>query len=312
MKEYNLALALGGGGVRCMAHLGVFRALHEHGIEPDLIVGSSIGSVLGGVYAYIRDPHYVDIFADKFSKNETLIRLENILRGSGGNILTKLISKTAYAASVIHACRRHGFLSEELVRKAFRNILGKGILNSHKFLLEDTAIPFAALTTDYASAEAVAVTQGELPKFLYASSAFPGICKPVLHGDRVLMDGGIISVLPVMAAHLLGAKKIIAVDTEAVVTRSHLKNSIQSINTATDIRGFRLNIVEKGLADITISPAIKNYRFFEFSKWEACRKAGYDSTIECIDSIKSIASSSESVKSYQRTSYESYYPFAVI
>jgi len=312
MKDYNLALVLGGGGVRCMAHLGVFRALHENGIEPDLIVGSSIGSVLGGVYAYIRDPHYVDIFADKFSKNPTFIRLENILNGSGGNILTKVLSKVAYAASIVHACSRHGFLSEELVRRAFSNILGKGVLNSHKFLLEDTAIPFAALTTDYASAEAVAVTQGELPTFLYASSAFPGICKPVRHGKRVLMDGGIISVLPVMAAHLLGAKKIIAIDTEAVVTRSELKNSIQSINTATDIRGHRLNIIEKNLADITISPSIKDYRFFEFSKWEICRKAGYDAAIAEMDMIKTLAGDSASKKSQNRVNYEPYYPFAVI
>lgn len=312
MQRYNTALVLGGGGVRCMAHAGVFRALHDNGIEPDLIVGSSIGSVLGAVYAYKKDPLYVEGFAWSFSNNKTMQRLENSLNRHRGTMFSKAVSTASYAIGLMHAFWRQGILSEDLVKKAFKNVLGNGILLSRKFLFEDTAIPFAALTTDYASAEAVAVTHGELPTFLYASAAFPGICKPVIFNNRVLMDGGIISVVPVMAAHLLGAQKIIAIDTEPKVTKSFYKNAIQAINMATDIRGHRLNIVEKNLADITISPDIKHYKFYEFSKMEECKKAGYDATMQAMDKIKDIVSATDSVKIQGRQAMEPFYPFAVI
>lgn len=312
MHQYNTALVLGGGGVRCMAHAGVFRALYDNGIEPDLVVGSSIGAVLGAVYAYKKDPLYAEGFAWSFSSNKTMQRLENSIKRGGENVFSKAVSTASYTIGLLHAFWRQGILSEELVKRAFKNVLGNGILNSRKFLIEDTAIPFAAMTTDYASAEAVAVTHGELPTFLYASAAFPGICKPVIHNHRVLMDGGIISVVPVMAAHLLGAKKVIAIDTEPKVTKSFFKNSIQAINMATDIRGHRLNIVEKNLADITISPDIKDYKFYEFSKWELCKNAGYDATMAVMDDIKTVVSSPVSEKSTKRQAYEPLYPFAVI
>jgi len=314
MSEYNTALVLGGGGVRCMAHLGVFRALHENGIEPDLIVGCSVGSVLGAVYAYIKDPNYVDLFANKFSNNKMLGRMEQSINRNRGNLLTKTISFMTFTFGFLNSLWRMGILSEELVKKAYTNILGDGVLHSNKFMIEDTAIPFAALTTDYNTAEAVAVTKGELPTFLYASCAFPGLCKPVMHNDRVLMDGGIISVVPVMAAHLLGAKKIIAVDTEPKVHKRRCDNALQAMDHAANIRGHRLNIVEKNLADITISPNINGYKFYEFSKMNECRKAGYQETIKVIDTIKTLADcpKEDRRKYLQRISMEANYPFAVI
>jgi len=314
MAQYNTALVLGGGGVRCMAHVGVFKALHEHGIEPDLIVGSSIGSVLGAVYAYMKDPVYVEGFANKFSSNKIMQRMERTINRHGETVFSRIVSFLAFSSGIIHAFWRQGIVSEELVKKAYSNILGDGVLLSRKFLIEDTAIPFAALTTDYNTAEAVAVTKGELPTILYASSAYPGLCKPVLYGGRVLMDGGVISVVPVLAAHLLGAKKIIAVDTEPKATKKACKNGVEVINHAADIRGHRLNIFEKNLADIVISPDINGYKFYEFSKMNECKDAGYRETVKTIDRIKGLVSSPDydSEIYHKRQTMEAYYPFAVI
>ncbi len=314
MTRYNTALVLGGGGVRCMAHAGVFKALHEHGIEPDLIVGSSIGSVLGAVYAYLQDPVYVEGFANRFSSNKMLQKMERTINRHGETVFSKATSFLAFSFGIINAFRRQGIVSEELVKKIYANILGDGVLLSRKFLIEDTAIPFAALTTDYNTAEAVAVTKGELPTILYASSAYPGLCKPVLYGGRVLMDGGVISVVPVLAAHLLGAKKIIAIDTESKTAQKSFKNGVEVINHAANIRGHRLNIVEKKLADIVISPDINGYKFYEFSKMKECQEAGYKETIKAIDRIKGLVSSPDhdSEIYHKRQTMEAYYPFAVI
>lgn len=297
-----------------MAHVGVFKALHENGITPDLIVGSSIGSVLGAVYAYIKDPALVEVFADKFSSNKMMQRMERIITRHGENAFSKGLSFLSFTFGLVHAFWREGILSEEMVKRSYSKILGEGVLFSNKFLIEDTAIPFAALTTDYNTAEAVAVTRGELPTYLYASSAFPGLCKPVIHGSRMLMDGGITSVVPVLAAHLLGAKKIIAVDTYPDIRQPAFKNGINAINLATDIRGHRLNIVEKDMADIVITPDINKYKFYEFSKLNACKEAGYRATIEQMKHIGAVAACPkvDTDLDIKRQAMESLYPFAVI
>ncbi|MCD6570079.1 MAG: patatin-like phospholipase family protein [Deltaproteobacteria bacterium] len=313
MTKYNTALVLGGGGVRCMAHVGVFKALHENGIEPDLVVGSSIGAVLGAVYAYIKDPSYVERFADRFSSNRMVLTLERSLGSNNGNPISRVGTFLSFTFGLFHGFWRQGILSQEFVKKVYKNILGDGVLFNRNFNIEDTAIPFAPLTTDYSTAEAVAVTKGDLPTFLYASSAFPGLCKPVLHGTRVLMDGGIISVVPVMAAHLLGAKRIIAIDTEEEVTKPRYKNAIEAISMATGIRGHRLNIVEKNLADIVVSPYINGYKWYEFSKVNECKEAGYNAAIQNIDGIKALIGSSPDEDIYhKRDAMAELYPFAVI
>jgi NTE family protein len=314
MGDYGIALALGGGGVRCMAHTGVIRALYENGLEPDIVVGSSVGSVFGGVYAYVKNPDSLDRFADNFSNNIMMKRLENALKRRSGGVLSKAAGKASYFFYVLYASMCQGVFSEHLMKKAYSNILGKGILLNHKFMIENTGIPFSALTTDYNSAEAVAITKGEMPTFLYASCAFPGLCKPVSFNGRALMDGGVVSNIPVMAAHLLGARNIIAVDTEQHLAAPVYKNAFQSINVATEIRGYRWNIVEKELADIVITPDIKHYRFYEFSKARTCREEGYSAASASMDAIKELFNKKEStsMKHERRTHMEQLYPFAVI
>lgn len=313
-ERYETALVLGGGGVRCLCHVGVFRALHEHGIEPDLVVGSSIGSVLGAVYAYIREPRYVESFAQRFSSNPLLLKLERSINRTRCSSAGRLGSCMSVMFGTFHAFWRHGILSEDLVRHAFRHILGENILQANRFLIEDTAIPFAALTTDSRSAEAVAVTRGEMPTFLYASSAFPGLCKPVRHAGRLLMDGGVISVVPVLAAHLLGARRIIAVDTETSVVGSSCVNGLEAINLATDIRASWINRVEKDLADITISPQVKQCRFYEFSRADECRRAGYKAALSLMPQVERLMArrEPEEEKLHMRRALEPSYPFAVI
>jgi NTE family protein len=314
MMEYNLALALGGGGVRCMAHVGVFKALEKEGIRPDLIVGSSIGSVIGGVYAYKNEADFLNTFALKFSNNPVVKRIESSLTTDPNRLLSKLTSFFFFGMGFVHAFWKQGFISERLVKRAYKDVVGKGVLNSRQFYLENSIIPFAALTTDIRSAKAVIITKGDIPRAMYASSAMPGVCKSVEYMGRSLMDGGIISILPVIAAHVLGAKKIIAVDTESEIRPPRYNNAIEALDIASTIRGYRWNILERTLADIVIAPtSIKRYDWYRFSKAPECIDAGYSATIGRINEIKDVISASPNrEKQDLRRSLEKFYPYSII
>ncbi len=314
MSKYDLALVLGGGGVRCMAHVGVFKALERQGIKPDLIVGSSIGSVVGGVYAYKNEVEFLNRFALKFSNNPVVKRIESSLTTNPNKLLSKLASFFFFSMGFVHAFWNQGFVSEKFVRNAYRDVVGKGVLSSRQFYLENSIIPFAALATDIKSAKAVIITKGDIPKAMYASSAMPGVCKPVEYIDRSLMDGGIISILPVMAAHVLGANKIIAVDTESEIRPPRYNNAIEALDIASTIRGYRWNILEKSLADIVISPtSIKKYDWYRFSKAPECIDAGYNAITERINEIKDVISASPNrEKQDLRRSLKEFYPYSII
>ncbi len=289
MKEAKTALVLGGGGVRCMAHVGVFFELERQGLKPDLIVGSSIGSVLGGVYAYKNEAEFLLEFAERFSTNRVVRILERALSRDPQRKASKVMSFFSFTAGFIHSFWSQGFLSLDLLMRAYRDVAGKGVLHSRRFYVEDTLIPFAALATDMNTAEAVIITTGELPDAMYASSALPGVCKPHPYRGLSLADGGIVSIVPVLAAHILGAERIIAVDTDPKVRDIACKNSIEVIDHAATIRGLRWNELETSLADIVISPeGIRGYRFFEFSKTQVCLEAGRQAVQGCLPQIREL------------------------
>lgn len=314
MSEYNLALALGGGGVRCMAHVGVFKALEEQGIKPDLIVGSSIGSVVGGVYAYKNDTEFLNRFALKFSNNPVVNTIERSLTTNPKSLISKVTSFFSFGLGFVYAFWNQGFISEGLVKRAYKDVVGKGVLSSRQFYLENSTIPFAALATDIISGSAVIITKGDIPKAMYASSAMPGVCKPADYMDIHLMDGGIISILPIMAAHILGAKKIIAIDTEAEIKGFRYNNALEALDIGSTIRGYRWNILERSLADMVISPpGIKGYDWYRFSKASVCMDAGYSVITERINEIKEIIDgSSDKGKQDLRVLLEKFYPYSII
>jgi NTE family protein len=175
----TIGLALGGGGARGFAHIGVIRALVAHGIKPDVMVGTSIGAVVGGCYAAGR-MDMLEAWALGLTKRGILGYLDVSLSGSG------LIGG--------------GRLADRLAE-------GLGPVR-----IEELPVRFCTITTEIGTGHEIWLTRGKLADAMRASYALPGIFPPVALDGRWLVDGALVNPVPVSAARVFGARLVIAIN----------------------------------------------------------------------------------------------------
>jgi len=193
----TIGLALGGGAARGLAHIGVLQVLEEHTIFPDYIAGTSIGALIGGMYAAGISATRMQMLTHHARwRNVLTLNIPSLSLGSlsltGGN-LPFLENATAF------------FDLSRLV-DWIDTILGGPVDFSQ------LNIPFAALATDLVSGETVALNTGPIAPAIRASCSVPGIFTPVRREGRLLVDGGVSHNLPVSAVRNMGADYIISVD----------------------------------------------------------------------------------------------------
>jgi NTE family protein len=174
----RIALVLGGGAARGFSHIGVIRALQSHGIRPDVVVGTSIGAVVGGAFVAGHLDGF-ESWARGLRARSVFGYLDIQLNGSG------LIGGRKLAAKL---------------RDAFGPTR-----------IEDLSTPFAVVATEIRTGHEVWLTRGRMVDAICASYALPGIFTPVLIGERWLVDGALVNPVPVSAARALGAEIVIAV-----------------------------------------------------------------------------------------------------
>lgn len=177
-----IGLVLGSGAARGFAHIGVMRVLKAHGISPDIIVGTSMGALVGGCYA-----------------TDQLDALEEWARSLTRRSIIGYLDVTIGGPGIIGGSRLAGRLEQSL-----------GDVG-----IEDLPIRFAAIATEIGTGHEVWLTRGSLVLALRASYALPGIFSPVYLGGRWLADGALVNPVPVSAARALGARVVIAVNMDA-------------------------------------------------------------------------------------------------
>src|SRR6476659_7844056 len=179
-----IGLALGGGAARGFAHIGIVRTLVAHGIIPNVVVGTSIGAVVGGAYA---SGHLdaLEQWARSLQPRNILSYLDIRLNGSG------LIGGAKLAGEIEAA-------------------MGQS-------LIEDLPVKFATVATEVRTGHEIWLTHGPMVDAMRASYALPGIFSPVLVGDRWLVDGALVNPVPVSAARALGAEIVIAANLSSDV-----------------------------------------------------------------------------------------------
>jgi len=182
MGKPKIGLALGSGGARGWAHIGVLRALEERGIVPDYVAGTSMGALVGAAYVGGR-----------------LDALEEWALSLTHRKMASLIDVNVLSGGLIEA---------KNVVKFFE---GLGIPER----IEDLSIPFATVATDMRSGREVWIREGSVIDAMRASIALPGIISPVLRNNRWLIDGGLTNPLPVSVCRAMGADIVIAVNPEA-------------------------------------------------------------------------------------------------
>jgi NTE family protein len=208
-RPIKIGLALGGGGARALSHIGVITGLEKHGIAIDIVTGTSMGAIVGAMYAgrgdlaelrktitaYLHSDEFAtsgfDFFRELDADGEGLLfHVGHLARR--GLFNTLMVTRTAMVGDET-AERNYAYLVDDLAS-------------------EETCIPFAAVALDLVSGEEVILDRGPLRRAVAASCAMPGVLSPIEDGERLLVDGGWAEAVPVRAARHLGADFVIAVD----------------------------------------------------------------------------------------------------
>ncbi len=267
------ALVLSGGGARGAAHIGAIKALEEWGYVPDMIVGVSIGAVVGAGYALLKDARKLEEYSRLVYEKSRKMKLsmDRILSGA----LSKLIVK--------FGCWYMNTVKSAFPSKVYFKMFRK-VFKDRRF--EDTLIEFHAVATDLKTGEVVVLSHGNLMKALEASMAIPGIFPPVEIDGHLLIDGGTANNLPVDIARGLGADHVIAVDLSRRIKRPVSKTANSYM---TFIDSFRDEIFHEDLregADILIKPPVDDVDSLDFTKSLKLLERTYRYTKELLNDLE--------------------------
>jgi len=276
----KVALVLGGGGARGAAHVGVINALEELRIPVDYVVGTSMGALVGGLYAtgfngdeltsLVSDIDWADMFSDNVRRQDRPFRRkrDDTLGLYGAKIGLSEGSSRLPAGAI--AGQKIQFLLESLVG-----------VREQTDDFDDFPIPFRAVASDILAAEVAVLDSGRLATAMRSSMALPGIFDPVEYGDRLLVDGGVLMNVPVSVAKDLGADIIIAVDVGSPLAgKENVKNLFQIVYQLTGVvtvMNTRQQLELLSENDLLLSPPIDDdITTGSFDKAVNAIPAGYD------------------------------------
>ncbi|MBF7682889.1 patatin-like phospholipase family protein [Acinetobacter sp. B5B] len=255
-----VALVLGSGGARGYAHIGVLQALEQQGLKPDLIVGTSAGSLVGALYASGKT-------ADEITHIALSMKVNDV----------REITLT-----------RKGFLDGEKVA----NFINKNI--DHR-LLQDMKIPLFVVATDLKTGQKKVFNYGNTGQAIQASTAIPSMFIPVKIAGHEYVDGGLVSPVPVDVARQLGADVIIAVDILQPPQYTQTTNMWGLFNQNINIMQQRLSQIELKSADIVIRPDIREKaHIFDVKERETALQAGFLATQQQMPAIEQVIATKKS------------------
>ena len=275
-KTIKIGLVLGGGGARGLGHIGVLKTLKKHSIPIHMVVGTSIGAVIGAMYAATLDPHWIENKFKEFIDSEAYKRigLHRLVPTSQPNSSIFQTAATYMKNQIIInlANDRLGILKQERLSEIIEFLLPVKTF-------EELKIPFSCLAVDLNSGEDVVFNSGNLIEAIVASSAIPGYIPPIEKDGMLLTDGAVSCPVPVKTVRKMGADFRISVD----VGLNHFEplenpNLLQVLGRAEQITSTRLGEVKSEKADITIRPDTMNVFWAEFDKIDQLIKLGAEET----------------------------------
>ena len=282
------ALALGGGGARGMAYIGVFKVFQEEGVRPDLMVGTSIGALAACMWSYSGDWRWVRQKTIEFLENRGFRKYGAGLGLEARDAKAGFFRRLAIWTRRLTAAPRF-FLSRGLFSAAGLRDAIFGALPQIR--LEQLPIPVAVVVLDLVSTEEVTIREGDARDACAASANLAGFFPPVAREGRLLVDSSSIASVPVFAAHRLGAEKIIGVDIRSSVPAIRPTN----IRTALDatirlgiIAADRANQSQIDQADVVIKPEVGDVFWSDFRDLERLEKAGEEAARAALPEIRKV------------------------
>jgi len=266
-KNLGINLALGGGGARGFAHVGVIESLEAHGVRIASIVGVSSGAVAGAGYAlgYYTAKMRETVLEFAASDLAHHPRLQAIRSGGDDSChgLTDRLSRMFCQGLLVKSF----FLDNSLMGADFFLEMVRFFLPPAKF--SDTRIPFAAVATDLLSGEAVVLDHGDLRRAVQASCSVPGVAEPVEIEGRHLVDGGAVCLVPTQVARQRHGGLVVAVNVDRAVDTSDLPGqAMEYYLRATEIQSYHLAQLLCQQADLALQPALGDVHWTDFSRAE--------------------------------------------
>ena len=227
-KKPKIGLALGSGGVRGLSQIGVIKVLEKNNIPIDFISGTSIGALVGGLYAATKDINEIEKLALEIDWKKML----SVLFDPG---------------------LRQGLLRGDKIKENIENYIGK-------IQFKDLKIPLSVVATDLRTGQVVIFKEGSVSLAIRASISIPLTFQPVKYQDKLLADGGLAMPVPVEPLYKMGANFVIAVDVD---NKDLINNKNKSLglygiaDTSINIMRYYLSLLESEKANITIFPDVK-------------------------------------------------------
>ncbi|GAA4016316.1 patatin-like phospholipase family protein [Actimicrobium antarcticum] len=254
-KPIRIGLALGGGAARGFSHIGVIKALEAQGIFPDIVVGTSAGSLVGALYA----------------------------AGNNGYALQKMALDMDEAAISDWSVPLFAKASGVIKGEALQNYVNKSVGN---LPIEKFRIPFGAVAADLNSGLPILFRRGNAGLAVRASSAVPGVFQPVRIGNHSYVDGGLVSPVPVRFAREMGADFVIAVNISTQPDVQAASSSVDVVLQTFAIMGQSINRAELKDADIVIRPNLGTMKGSDFAGRNLAILAGEQATTSVLGELR--------------------------
>ncbi|MGD9015092.1 MAG: patatin-like phospholipase family protein [Candidatus Omnitrophota bacterium] len=282
--KFKVGLALGGGGARGFAHIGVLKVLNAHSIPIDLIVGTSMGAVVGATFCLGPDVNALEEKLLDLVGRPAIKRIESFFaQASEANqekfVIQKLLSKIRDLYLWNLRAAKRWLIRTDPIMKLFEELF-----DDKQF--SDTQIPFACVAVDLNTACDVIIREGRILESVLASSSIPGVFAPFKRGNQLLADGGILSVVPARQARVLGADFVIGVDLTPTYVRRELLTGLDVMFQSEWIKSRYLNKLDLRYCDLVIKPEIVDFSWSAFSQAKFCIQKGELETLKKIQEIK--------------------------
>jgi len=282
----KVGIALGGGGARGLAHVGVLKVLEVEQIPIDIIAGTSMGSIIGAMYAQRPDVNVLINKLETFfsSQDYESLGLKYIVPKNDQNpsFLNQLVKDVTQRIVINIAHSRTGIIKTNRLAEAVALLIDDGNI-------EDTQIPFGCAATDLNSGQTINFREGNIREAVTISSSIPGFISPHKWNGRYLTDGGVTAPVPIDEARAMGADVVIGVSVDAnniqALDAPHILDIISRVD---QVRGKYLTRHQLSMADVQIHPRIEDAHWSELLRYREFIEAGIQETREKLPQIRNI------------------------
>jgi NTE family protein len=285
-KSPKIGLVLSGGGAKGFAHIGVLKVLEQAGVKIDYIGGTSMGAVIGGLYASGYNATQIDSIFQTTNFNELL---NDFIPRSSKNFYERG-NDESYALVLPFNKMKIG-IPEALSKGMYNYNLLSRITRNVSTIKDFTKLPtpFLCIGTNIETGEQVVLNKGNLAQAMIASSAFPSLFAPVEIDGKILVDGGVVNNYPIEEVRKMGADIIIGVDVQdGLLDRTQLKNATKILVQITSLQSTDRMKKNISNTDIYIKPDISQYGVVSFDKGKEIIKKGEEAATLVLDKINTI------------------------